>query len=219
MVQTILIKVFLISTLSISLNCVNAKLSKQTFEDKSMKKKNLKTIETATLGGGCFWCIEAIFEELDGVVEIVSGYSGGKMKNPTYIEISYGDTKHAEVCQITYNTEKITFKDLLEVFFQVHDPTTLNKQGPDVGPQYRSVIFYHNDNQKETAEDIIKALDKSGAYENPVVTEVAPFKSFYLAENLHQNYYEKFPNQPYCRIVIKPKMDKFKKIFSDKLKK
>jgi peptide-methionine (S)-S-oxide reductase len=183
-----------------------------------MNKLKLKT-DTATFGAGCFWCVEAVFERLDGVLEVVSGYSGGHVKNPSYREVCTGTTGHAEVCQIVYDPDKISYGELLEVFWKTHDPTTLNRQGADVGTQYRSVIFYHNENQKEEAEYYKKKLDKSGLYQDPIVTEIAPFEEFYKAENYHQEYYELHGDQPYCNLVIKPKVDKFEKVFKNKLKK
>ena len=177
------------------------------------------TTDTATFGTGCFWCTEAIFQELDGVLKATSGYSGGSVENPTYKEVCEGTTGHAEVIQIVYDPSKITFDELLEAFWQSHDPTTLNRQGNDVGPQYRSVIFYHNNEQKEKAEKYKAELDKSKAFENPIVTEISPFSKFYVAENYHQEYYNKNGSQPYCYYVIRPKLEKFNKVFKDKLKK
>lgn len=173
----------------------------------------------ATFANGCFWCTEAIFEELDGVVSAVSGYTGGQTKNPTYKEVCSGETGHAECLQITYDTTRITFDELLEVFWQTHDPTTLNRQGADVGTQYRSGIFYHNAQQKEIAEKYKAELDKSGAFDNPIVTEITAFAEFYPAEDYHQQYYELNGNtNPYCKIVIQPKLEKFRKVFKGKLK-
>lgn len=177
------------------------------------------TYDTATFGAGCFWCVEALFQELDGVISVTSGYSGGNIKNPSYKEICTGKTGHAEVCQIVYDTNKISFDELLEVFWKTHDPTTLNRQGNDVGTQYRSVIFYHNINQQQTAEKYKAELNKSGSWDNPVITEISPFTNFYKAENYHQDYYNQNGDEPYCRFVIQPKVDKFKKVFAYKLKK
>jgi len=176
-------------------------------------------LETATLGGGCFWCTEAVYKELKGVVDVKPGYSGGDVKNPSYREVCNGNTGHAEVVQITFNPSVVSFSDILEVFFKTHDPTTLNRQGNDVGTQYRSVIFYHNEKQKETAEKVIQLFEKEKIYDNPIVTQVEPFKVFYEAEDYHHDYYERNKNQPYCQFVITPKLDKFEKIFKDKLKK
>lgn len=180
--------------------------------------QNNKNMEVATFGTGCFWCTEAIFQQLKGVESAVSGYSGGTVKNPTYKEVCTGNTGHAEVIQITFNPNIISYKDLLEVFWKTHDPTTLNRQGADVGTQYRSVIFYHNQQQKELAEEYKKKLDKAGIYNNPVVTEISEYKEFYKAEDYHQEYYNQNKSQPYCNFVITPKIEKFKKVFKDKLK-
>lgn len=191
------------------------------------KKNNIKTsmdtnvnTDTITLGGGCFWCTEAIFQQLEGVIKVESGYSGGKIKNPTYREVCSGMTRHAECTQITYDPAKVSLAEILEVFFKTHDPTTLNKQGGDEGTQYRSVIFYRNEEQHKVAEDIKSGLDKSGAFNDPIVTEITPFTAFYKAEDYHQNYYnENKDKNPYCSYVIVPKVEKFKKYFADKLKK
>lgn len=174
--------------------------------------------ETATLGGGCFWCTEAVFKSLKGVESVESGYSGGNTKNPTYQEVCTGETGHAEVIQITFDPGIISFDELLEVFFKTHDPTTLNRQGADVGTQYRSVVFYHSHEQKEIAEEYIEKLNRENIFGKPVVTEVAVFDKFYKAETYHQNYFANNRMQGYCQFVIVPKMDKFKKIFKDKLK-
>jgi peptide-methionine (S)-S-oxide reductase len=174
--------------------------------------------DTATFGTGCFWCTEAIFQQLDGVIKSTSGYSGGHVVNPSYKEVCNGTTGHAEVIQVVYDPKKISYDELLEVFWQTHDPTTLNRQGNDVGPQYRSVIFYHNDEQKEKAEKYKTALDKSGAFDNPIVTEISPYTKFYVAENYHQDYYNQNGSQPYCYMVIRPKVEKFQKVFKSKLK-
>lgn len=175
--------------------------------------------EKITFGNGCFWCTEAIFQQVKGVVKSTSGYSGGHVENPTYEQVCEKNTGHAEVIQIEYNPAEVTIDELLEVFWQTHDPTTLNRQGNDVGPQYRSVVFYHNDKQKERAEFFKKKLDQSGAYDNPIVTTIEPFTNFYVAENYHQDYYNRNGNQPYCYFVIRPKMEKFEKAFKDKMKK
>lgn len=176
--------------------------------------------DTATLGTGCFWCTEAIFEQLEGVLSVTSGYSGGHIDNPSYEEVSDHTTGHAECAQIVYDPAKISFDELLEVFWQVHDPTTLNRQGADEGPQYRSVIFYHNDEQKQKAEKYKTDLNKSGAFDNPIVTTLEPFTKFFSAESYHQDYYTNNKTKnPYCSIVIRPKLEKFEKIFKNKLKK
>jgi peptide-methionine (S)-S-oxide reductase len=176
-------------------------------------------MQVATLGSGCFWCTEAFFLKLKGVESVESGYSGGKVKNPTYREICTGMTGHAEVVQVKFNPKEISYEDILEVFWNTHDPTTLNKQGADEGTQYRSVVFYHNDDQKKVAEQYKIQLGKSGAFKNPIVTEITPFSIFYPAEDYHQNYYALNPNQGYCQYVIRPKVEKFNKQYSDKLKK
>jgi peptide-methionine (S)-S-oxide reductase len=176
-------------------------------------------IDTATFGTGCFWCTEAIFEQLNGVVKVTSGYSGGKVENPTYKEVCTGETGHAECVQVLYEPGKISYDDLLEVFWQVHDPTTLNQQGADVGTQYRSAIFYHNAAQKEKAEKYKNELDKSEAFSKPIVTEIVPAAKFYPAENYHQEYYANNKNStPYCAVVIRPKLEKFQKVFGKKIK-
>lgn len=175
--------------------------------------------DTATFGTGCFWCTEALFEQLNGVLSVTSGYSGGKISNPTYEEVSSGQTGHAECVQIVYEPGKISYDELLEAFFQSHDPTSLNRQGADEGTQYRSAIFYHNSAQKEKAEYYKDQLNKAGAYNKPIVTEISPFSKFYPAENYHQEYYRlnKYSN-PYCAVVIRPKLEKFQKVFAKKLK-
>jgi peptide-methionine (S)-S-oxide reductase len=183
-----------------------------------MDKPDMLNIQTVTLGGGCFWCVEAIYNSLKGVLEVTPGYSGGHIVNPTYKEVCTGTTGHAEVCQITYNSDSITFKQLIEVFFSVHDPTTLNRQGNDVGTQYRSIIFYNTPEQKITAENYIMELKNSGIFEDTIVTQLEPFEVFYKAEDYHNNYFENNQNQPYCQIVISPKVDKFKKAYKEKLK-
>lgn len=180
---------------------------------------NHSSYDTATFGTGCFWCTEALFQQLEGVLKVTSGYSGGHVANPTYEEVCTKTTGHAECLNILYDRSKISFDDLLEVFWQSHDPTTLNKQGNDVGPQYRSVIFYHNKEQKEKSEKYKEALNKSGAWANPIVTEISPAQTFYSAEAYHQDYYKKNGGQPYCYYVIRPKLEKFEKVFKDKLKK
>lgn len=179
----------------------------------------MKEFEVATLGSGCFWCTEAFFLRVKGIESVVSGYSGGKVKNPTYREVCSGLTGHAEVIQVKFDPALISYSEVLEIFWNTHDPTTLNKQGADEGTQYRSVVFYHSDSQKQTAEDYKKQLDKSGVYKNPIVTEISPFTVFYPAEDYHQNYYALNPNQGYCQYVIRPKIEKFNKQYAAKLKK
>jgi peptide-methionine (S)-S-oxide reductase len=178
-----------------------------------------ETTDTATFGTGCFWCTEALFEQLNGVLKVVSGYSGGTVKNPTYKEVCTGETGHAECVQVIYEPEKISYDELLQVFFEVHDPTSLNRQGADAGTQYRSAIFYHNAEQKEKADYYKNELDKSGAFAKPIVTEITAFSKFYPAEDYHQEYYEENKNSnPYCSVVIRPKLEKFQKVFANKLK-
>lgn len=174
--------------------------------------------EVTTLGAGCFWCIEAVFQNLQGVVKVVSGYAGGSVDNPTYEQVCSGNTGHAEVAQITFDPAVISFEELLEVFWRTHDPTTLNRQGPDVGTQYRSAIFYHNEAQKEIAEKSKQETEASNLWPNPIVTEIVPLTKFYQAEGYHQNFYRQNPNQPYCRAIIDPKILKLRQSFSDKLK-
>jgi len=176
-------------------------------------------METATLAAGCFWCVEAVFDDLKGVEDVVSGYSGGHKENPTYQEVCSETTGHAEVIQIKFDPEVISYADILRVFFAVHDPTTLNRQGNDIGTSYRSAIFYHNDEQKQTAEEIINEVTEAEIYDNPIVTEVAPFDKFYPAEDYHQEYFANNPNQPYCAAVVAPKVAKFRKQFVNRLKK
>jgi len=179
----------------------------------------LDTMEVATLGAGCFWCVEAVFQRLEGVEKVQSGYSGGHVKNPTYKEVCTGSTGHAEVLQVHYNPSLIRFEDLLEVFWKTHDPTTLNRQGGDVGTQYRSSIFYHTQAQKEIAEKYKKQLNDEKVWPDPVITEIVPFESFYPAEDYHNNYFNLNGDQGYCRMVIAPKVEKFEKVFKSKLKK
>jgi peptide-methionine (S)-S-oxide reductase len=183
------------------------------------KLKMSDKFEIATLANGCFWCTEAIFQRLNGVEKVTSGYSGGKVKNPSYNEVTSGETGHAEVIQIQFNPSVITFQEILDVFFATHDPTTLNRQGYDVGTQYRSAIFYHSTAQKEVAETFIKALSEAKVFDKKIVTEVTAFDAFYEAESYHQNYYNNNKNQGYCLAVINPKLDKFIKKYKDKLKK
>jgi peptide-methionine (S)-S-oxide reductase len=174
--------------------------------------------ETATLGGGCFWCLEPVFAELQGVEDAVVGYAGGQVSNPTYTEVCTGNTGHAEVVQVTFDPEVISYGEILEVFFSVHDPTTLNRQGNYIGPQYRSIILYHDEEQKQTADEVIRELETSGSDNRPVVTEVVPLQVFYPAEEYHQEYFQKNPWAGYCQVVIRPKVAKFRKTYSDKLK-
>jgi len=177
-----------------------------------------KELEKATLGGGCFWCTEAVYLELKGVVDVKPGYSGGHVKNPSYKEVCNETTGHAEVVQITFDPGIVSFSEILEVFFITHDPTTLNRQGNDVGTQYRSAVFFHNEKQKETALKVIGEFDQEKVYDKPVVTEVTKFSAFYPAEDYHVNYFARNKNQPYCQYVVAPKVEKFKKVFKDKMK-
>lgn len=190
-------------------------------EEKNMTKEPINTagLETATFGSGCFWCTEAIFLNVDGVVKVESGYTGGTVKNPTYKEVCSGLTGHAEAIQLTYDPKKVSYEELLEIFWKTHDPTTLNRQGADEGTQYRSVIYYHNDEQKKLAEFYKKKLEDAKAFDSPIVTEISPASTFYKAEDYHQNYYALNSNAPYCTFVIQPKLEKFKKVFKEKVKK
>lgn len=178
-----------------------------------------KELEKTTLGGGCFWCTEAVYLELNGVLDVKPGYSGGHVKNPDYKEVCAETTGHAEVVQISFDPEIVSYSQILEVFFITHDPTTLNRQGNDVGTQYRSAIFYHSEKQREIAQKVIQVFDKEKVYDKPIVTEVTEFDKFYVAEDYHQNYYARNKNQGYCQFVVAPKMEKFRKVFKDQLKK
>jgi len=186
--------------------------------DNQSEKKEQKA-ELATFGAGCFWCVEAQFQQLEGVEKVESGYSGGHIANPTYKQVCTGTTGHAEVCNIYYDPSKISYDELLAAFWTAHDPTQLNRQGNDVGTQYRSVIYYHNDEQKQKAEEYKKRLNEEQAFNGPVVTEISPYTQFYKAEDYHQNYYNENGSQPYCMFVVKPKLEKFQKVFKAKLKK
>jgi peptide-methionine (S)-S-oxide reductase len=181
-------------------------------------RQETRSKEVATLGGGCFWCLEAAYDEVEGVEEVVSGYAGGDVPNPTYQQVCSGATGHAEVVQVTFDPETISYREILEIFFTLHDPTTLNRQGADVGTQYRSVIFTHAEDQREVAGAVIEELDASGRWSNPVVTQVEPLDTFYPAEDYHQDYYAHHRGQPYCRAVIAPKLRKLHKTFKPKLK-
>jgi len=177
-----------------------------------------KNTEIATLAGGCFWCLEAVFDDLKGVLDVVSGYAGGSLPDPTYQQVCTGATGHAEAVQITFEPIRLTYKELLEVFFTIHDPTTLNRQGPDVGTQYRSAIFYHSPEQKATAEQVIQELQAENVFDRPIVTELLPFTQFYPAEDYHQEYFARNPYQPYCQMVVAPKVAKFRKYYLERLK-
>lgn len=205
---------------SLSIGCTNTKkqLPKEKDTLKTMEVHDSNKRDTATFGAGCFWCGEAIFQELKGVISVKSGYAGGTVKNPTYEQISSGKTGHVEVTQIIYNPTVATFKELLEVFWQIHDPTSKDKQGNDVGPQYRSAVFYHNLTQKEEAEFYKNKLNEEKAFAKPVITEISPMTEFYRAEDYHQDYYKNNAEQTYCVFTIRPKLDKFREVFKDKLK-
>jgi len=177
------------------------------------------SLEVATLAGGCFWCIEAVFREINGVENVVSGYTGGTTVNPTYQRVCAGGTGHAEAVQVSFNPSKISYREILEIFFSIHDPTTLNRQGADVGTQYRSAIFYHGEGQKTIAEAVIKELDKAKLWEKPIVTQIVPLDKFYAAEDYHQEYFSRNPEQAYCQMVISPKVNKFRQQWTKRLKK
>ena len=206
-----------IASLSLFAGACNQSNTQQNNMSETIIPAGLAT-DTATFATGCFWCTEAIFQELKGVLKVTSGYSGGTVVKPSYEEVCSGNTGHAECLQIVYDPKVISFDELLEVFWESHDPTTLNRQGNDVGTQYRSAIFYHNAEQKQKAEHYKAELEKNKAYENPIVTEITPFSHFYAAENYHQDYYRLHGSQPYCTFVIRPKVEKFEKVFKDKLK-
>ncbi len=207
-----------ISVLLFILLFVFSPVTAQKQNQKIMKSNEENKLESATFGAGCFWCVEAVFQQLKGVESVTSGYSGGHVKNPAYREVTTGNTGHAEAVQIRYNPEQINYGKLLEVFWKTHDPTTLNRQGPDIGPQYRSVIFYHNEEQKRIAEESRREMDRSGYFNDPIVTEIEPFTNFYVAEDYHQDFYESNPSQPYCRMWIDPKMKKLQDQFGQYLK-
>ena len=215
MVKKSMLFVFIFSFLSCNLS-TGKKIENK---DLAQNIETMKVLELATFGNGCFWCTEAIFEQLKGVSKVESGYAGGKVKNPTYKEVCTGNTGHAEVIQLTYDPKVINYREILDVFFNTHDPTTLNRQGADVGTQYRSVIFYHNDSQKEEAENMIAALEKEKVFDSKIVTEVTAINNYYVAESYHQDYYNNNKNQGYCRMVINPKLEKFTKKYKSKLKK
>jgi peptide-methionine (S)-S-oxide reductase len=217
--QIFFLKILLVTISALLLAGCGEGNSKSLKREMDMIENQNEKLAKATFGSGCFWCTEAIFERVKGVSSVISGYTGGSVKNPTYEQVSDGNTGHAEVTQITYDPGVVTYDELLEIFWKTHDPTTLNRQGADVGTQYRSAIFYHNENQKQKAEFYKLELDKSGAWKDPIVTEISPLGDFYTAENYHQDYYENNPTQGYCAYVIAPKVDKFEKVFKDKLKK
>lgn len=216
-----MIRLLLLSLISLTglSSCAQKDKSASKKEKTQMTNATTAKLDTATFGTGCFWCTEAIFQQLEGVHKVTSGYSGGHVVNPTYEEVSEKTTGHAECLNIEYDPAVISFDELLEIFWQTHDPTTLNRQGADVGPQYRSVIFYHDTAQQQKAEKYKTELNKSGAFDKPIVTTLEPFTAFYPAEAYHQNYYKNNPGQGYCQIVIRPKVEKFEKVFKNKLKK
>lgn len=217
-------RVFLLLTIAAFNSGITSCAQKRTDYSENKSKQiepkitNTGTMDTATFGAGCFWCVEAQFQLLDGVVSVQSGFMGGTIKNPAYREVCMGTTGHAEVCNIVYDSAKVSYDELLAAFWQTHDPTQLNRQGNDVGTQYRSVIFYHNEHQKLLAEKYKKELSASGAWDKPIVTEISPAGPFYKAEDYHQNYFNGNGEEPYCQYVIQPKVEKFKKVFKDKLK-
>jgi peptide-methionine (S)-S-oxide reductase len=207
-----------LSFITVSCNDKKSKANDNTMNKNEIHIKNSEGKETATFGGGCYWCTEAIFQQLKGVDTVVSGFSGGTVVNPSYEDVCNGITGHAEVIQITYDPALISYDELLEVFWETHDPTTLNRQGYDVGTQYRSVIFYHTEEQKKSAELYKKKLDEAGIYESKIVTEISAYTNFFPADKYHQNYYNSNKEQGYCRMVITPKLEKFRKVFSEKIK-
>lgn len=217
--KTLTMRHFLISNIFVAftlISCAQTDRFSTSFANVN-SMTNIKT-DTATLGAGCFWCVEAVFQQLDGVLKVTSGYSGGHVVNPTYEQVCNKNTGHVEVAQIVYDPSKLTFDELLEVFWKTHDPTTVDQQGNDRGPQYRSAIFYDSPEQKKKAEEYKSELDKSGAWGKPIVTTIEPLENFYVAENYHQNYFNNNPDQMYCRYVIQPKLEKFEKVFKDRLK-
>ena len=213
-----LLNLYLISTIAGVFSFTSCAEHNTQTTNMSEQKISASSADTASFGTGCFWCTEAIFQRLNGVLKVTSGYSGGSVPNPTYEEVSTGTTGHAECCQIVFDPSVISYDELLEVFWKTHDPTTLNRQGNDVGTQYRSVIFYHSPEQRIKAEHYKAALNDSGAFNKPIVTAIEPYKNFYSAEEYHQKYYEYNPGQMYCRLVIAPKVEKFEKVFKDRLK-
>jgi peptide-methionine (S)-S-oxide reductase len=213
-------KDFYINTVFFILLLLNYNCPANIFQSEKMNSMNDQNkYEVATFGAGCFWCTEAVFQRLKGVIKVESGYSGGTVPNPSYEAVCTGKTGHAECSQITFDPKVISYAELLEVFWKIHDPTEFNRQGNDVGTQYRSVIFYHNEEQKKLAENYKNELEKEKIWDKPIVTEIIQFKTFYNAEDYHQNYYNQHSGQPYCSFVITPKLEKFEKVFADKLKK
>lgn len=212
---------FILSTLMLAITFASCAQNKTKTTGNTMSDSLIANVQadSVTFGAGCFWCVEAVFQRLDGVLKVTSGYSGGHIENPTYEEVCSKTSGHVEVARIVYDPSKVSFDELLKVFWLTHDPTTPDQQGNDVGPQYRSAVFYHNEEQKQKAEHYKKELERSGAWSNPIVTVIEPLKNFYAAENYHQNYYNDNPDQMYCRYVIRPKVEKFEKAFKHKLKK
>jgi len=212
----------LMAIISLSSCAQNQKKEIPAMETKTDSNSELRNptsqLDTATFGAGCFWCVEAQFQMLDGVVKVESGFSGGNVKNPSYKDVCNGNTGHAEVCNIVFDPKKISYEEMLYAFWQAHDPTQLNRQGNDIGTQYRSVIFYHNENQKQLAEEYKRKLNDEKVYDSPVVTEISPFTIFYKAEDYHQNYFNQNGNESYCQFVVRPKVEKFQKVFKEKLK-
>ncbi len=196
-----------------SLLLAHPKESDNMIQEKIYNKPN--KLDSATFGGGCFWCTEAVFQQVKGVYEVISGYAGGRIANPTYREVTSGRTGHAEVVQLLFNPAEVSYLDLLEIFFKTHDPTTLNRQGADIGTQYRSVILYHNEEQRKQAEQVKQDLNQEEIWKDPIVTEIAPMEAFYRAEDYHQDYFAKNPDQAYCQYVIRPKLEKLEKLFKD----
>jgi len=210
-----------LTILSFLLLAMAGNTHKKVINNQTQDMTNLQSnppLQVATFASGCFWCTEAIFQNVDGVEKVVSGYMGGKVKNPTYKEVCTGQTGHAEVIQLTYDPKKVSYDELLEIFWKTHDPTTLNRQGADAGTQYRSAVFYHNDEQKQLAEKYKRELTAAEVFDQPIVTEITPASVFYKAEDYHQNYYNLNGDAPYCAMVIQPKLEKFKKVFKEKLK-
>jgi len=216
--KTFFVKIAILIIISLALTAGYIETKPETQKNGNDKMEQNTKLEKATFGEGCFWCSQAIFERVKGVESVNAGYSGGTTDDPNYEEVCTGNTGYAEVVQITFNPKVVSYDELLKIFWKTHDPTTLNRQGADVGTQYRSVIFYHNNEQKEKAEHYKKALDKSGAYNNPIVTQIVTFKKFYKAEDYHQDYFAKNSTQGYCSLVIAPKVEKFEEVFKDKLK-
>ena len=216
--KTIFVKIATLIIISLALTAGYIETKPETQKKVNDKMEQNTNLEKATFGEGCFWCSQAIFERVKGVKSVYAGYSGGTTDDPSYEEVCTGNTGYAEVVQITFDPKVVSYDELLKIFWKTHDPTTLNRQGNDIGTQYRSVIFYHNKEQKEKAEHYKEALNKSGAYSNPIVTKIVPFKKFYKAEEYHQDYFAKNPTQGYCSLVIAPKVEKFEEVFKDKLK-